>query len=379
MSKRNQINWTVEKRKLIEAYLENGYNYSEISKKTGWSYDQIKHAVKRYNIKSDLDENTLLFTKPTKKLKTEDITKLARLIGQNLYDNYQVVKLQEPKALKFKGRKEEHSILDISDVHVGMKNEVFDSDVGKKIMTYDMNIFKQELNTLQKSIFDIHTILNNSYNLRELTIFFLGDLITNDRIFKEQHLEIEKVVGLQVWDAVNYFTSFFNNLLRIYEKINIVGVVGNHGRSLPDSYEEPVENNFEYFIYKIWEQQFSDSKRIKVIVPSTRRYIHKVYNWKHLIEHGDSMRGSSDNYIEKQIKDLTINVGGFDIMHFGHFHKLKEKEIGDKVIVKQNGSWILKDSYAFKKYKQYSIPKQFFFGCSERRPETWNYKIDLRG
>lgn len=372
------MKWTRDKLNLIKLYLKQNFSYRDIAKETGFSYKQIEHAVQRYQLKNEVDTSSVL-QKDKNKLKTEDIDKLARMIAEGMYVNYKKIELVEPKSLKNTGKREEMSILDLSDVHAGMVNEVFDSEAGKKIVTYNMDIFEKELEVLQTSVFQIHNILSKSYNLRELTIFFLGDLITNDRIFPEQSFEIEKVVGLQIWDAINYFTKFFNNLLKIYEKITIVGVVGNHGRSLPNSYEEPVENNFEYFIYKTWEKQFADSKRIKVIVPSTRRYIHNVWGWKHLIEHGDTMKGTSDSYIERQIKELSLNIGGFDVMHFGHFHKLKEREIADKVIVKQNGCWILKDSYGFSKFKTYSVPKQFFFGCNEKRPETWSYKIDLRG
>ena len=65
-------------------------------------------------------------------------------------------------------------------------------------------------------------------------------------------------------------------------------------------------------------------------------------------------------------------------MHFGHLHQLKEMEISDKVIVKQNGCWIYKDLYAWNKFKNYTVPKQHFFGCNDKRPETWSYKLDLR-
>lgn len=371
------MEWTEDKKALLKVYIDQGYSISEIAQKLNLTYDQISHAILRHGLRSQCQDNTL-FAKPKNQLKKDDINQLAKLIGEKLYENYKVLKLEEPLAIKTKGKREEISILDISDVHIGMTNEVFDSDAGKKVITYNMEIFKQELENLQRSIFEIHSILSNSYKLKELVIFVLGDLITNDRIFPEQTFEIEKCVGLQVWDGINYFTKFFNNLLKIYEKITIICVVGNHGRSNPIHYDEPVENNFEYFIYKTWEKQFANSKRINVIVPSTRRYIYKVLNWSHLIEHGDSMKGTTDSYIEKQIKDLRINVGGFDVFHYGHFHKLKEREISDKVIVKQNGGWILKDDYGFKKFKTYSIPKQSFFGCNTKRPETWSYKLDLR-
>ncbi len=371
------MKWTRDRLNLIKAYLAQGNTYAEIAKKTKLSHDSIGHAVLRYNLKEDIAKELITIKKGTK-LKKDEITKVARIIGENIYENYKVIKLPEPKAVKCKGKREEMSILDLSDTHIGMSNKVFDSLTGKQITTYNMDIFKKELVNLQDSIAQIHGILSHSYNLKELTIFSLGDIITNDRIFEEQTFEIEKVVGLQIWDAVNYLTLFINNLLNLYEKITFVGVVGNHGRSNPTQYNEPVENNFEYHLYRILQKQFESNKRVEIIVPSTRRYIHKIYGWRHLIEHGDSMRGSSDTYIVKTIKELTINIGNFDVFHFGHFHSIKEREIGDKILVKQNGAWIEKDNYAFSKFKTYSVPKQHFFGCSPKRVETWGYKIDLR-
>ncbi len=300
--------WTKEKLDILKLYLGTGAGYKEIASKLGVTYDAMEKAIRRYNLKDSID-TTLVLPKDKSKLKRDDITKLARLIGQNLYDNYHKIELREPKALKGKAKREEVSILDLSDIHMGTINEVFDSKTGKKELTYNMNIFKQEMVNLQESIFQIHEILRNAYSLKELNIFLLGDIITNDRIFPEQTFEIEKVVGLQIWDGVNYLTKFINNMLKIYEKITVVGVVGNHGRSNPTHYNEPVENNFEFFIYKTLQKQFADSKRVTIVVPSTRRYIHKVCGWRHLIEHGDSMRGSSANYIEKQIKDLKLNIG----------------------------------------------------------------------
>jgi len=369
--------WTPEKLNIVKMYIGAGLSYRDIAKRLNLSYGQIEHAVRRYNLKETIDSD-LVISKDTSKLKKADMQKIAKSLGENIYEAYKIVKLREPRALKSKAKREEHSILDISDVHIGTINEVFDSKTGKKEITYNMDIFQKELATLQESVFQIHEILRKSYSLKNLTVFMLGDIITNDRIFPEQTFEIEKVVGLQIWDAIAYFAKFYNNLLKIYEHIDIVCVVGNHGRSNPTHYNEPVENNFEYFIYKTLQKQFEGSKRINVIVPETRRYIHEICGWKHLIEHGDSLRGFSDSYIEKQVKELALNVGGFDVLHFGHLHKLKEREISDSVIVKQNGCWIPKDNYGFSKFKQYSVPKQFFFGCTPKRVETWNYKIDLR-
>lgn len=363
--------WTNKDLNKIKTLINQGKTIKETANVLNLTYDQVEHVIRRYQLRNKTITSSTTLTK-------NEVLEVTKQLGQYLYESYKEIKLDIPKAKFLKHGKEEHTILDISDVHIGMKNEVFDVRSGNKIITYNQKIFEKELNVLQKSIFEIHNLLSNVYSLKHLTIFMLGDLVTNDRIFPEQVFEIEKVVGLQIWDAINYFTKFFVNLLHLYEHIDIVCVVGNHGRSTNNLYNEPVENNFEYFIYKVWEKQFADNKRIKVIVPSTRFYIHKIYNWNHLIMHGDAMRGSTDSYIERQIKELTLNLGGFDVMHYGHFHKLKEREISDKVIVKQNGCWVSRENFALKVYKTYSVPKQHIFGCNIKRPETWGYKIDLR-
>lgn len=376
MGKNNR--WNKEKRDLLKLYLEQGLTYGDIAERFKVGYDAIKHAVVRYNLKEGIEDSSL-FQKTKNKLSKKDISKLGKLIGEQIFADFKPIKLHEPKYKKTKGKREEISILDLSDVHIGMVNETYDNEQGKKVVTYNHQIFLKELNNLQESIFQIHSILSNSYKLNKLVIFVMGDIITNDRIFPEQIFEIEACVGQQVWKVIPAFSQFFNNLLKIYKEIEVVCVVGNHGRSNPHHYNEPVQNNFEYFIYKTWEKQFENSKRIKVIVPDTRRYIHTVGKWRHLIEHGDQLRGYTDTAIEKQLKEIYVNVGGFDVMHFAHLHKLKEREISDKVLVKQNGCWIYKDNYAWNKFKTFSVPKQHFFGCNNKRPETWSYKLDLRG
>jgi len=376
--------WTGDKLTSLIIGLKFGASNQDLAKEFKTTPKAIERAVSNYGLAKYRDhrvtpvkDEILVKEVKRKKVTKSEMKELIKYLGAEIYNNYQIVKLPEPKTQKAKSGREEISILDISDVHVGMINETFDNRSAKKVVTYNYEVFLKELGNLQSAIFDIHKILEPSYRLKKIVINFLGDIITNDRIFEEQVFEIEECVGRQIWKAIPVFANFFVNLLNIYEEVEVNCVVGNHGRS-QNQYNEPVENNFEYFIYKTWEKQFQDSKRIKINVPDSRRAIINIGPWRHLLEHGDSIRGFSENAIEKQINNLHREMGGFDVMHFGHLHKLKEREISDKVIVKQNGCWIWKDDYAFKYFKTYSVPKQHFFGCNDKRVETWNYKLDLR-
>lgn len=384
---KNKRFWTPEKIELLKAFSSNPtLTKSDIAKKLKTSLDAVHHAQRRYNIKHEYQKEQkinedIFFDKPKKvALTKQQVDELCSVIGKKIYNSFEYIKLDEPKSKinKNKNKKEEISVLDISDVHMGMINEIYDEEAGKRITTYNHEIFLKQLNNLRQSIYECHQIQSYTFNLKKLVIFVLGDIITNDRIFPEQTFEIEKCVGLQIWDAISIWSKFFNDLLSIYQEVEVVCMVGNHGRSNPTHYNEPVQNNFEYFIYKSWQKQFENSKRIKIIVPDTGRYTHKVGKWKHLVEHGHELKGYSENAIKNQLKELFVNMGQFDVMHFGHLHQLADKRISDKVLVKQNGCWILKDSYAFNKFKTYSIPEQHFFGCNDKRKETWKYCLDLR-
>lgn len=376
--------WTKDKIDKIIFALKFGATNKELAEEFKTTEASIEKVVMRNKLskyrqdKKEKPQSELIIQEiKRKKITKAEADELVKYLGAKIYNEFKTLKFPEPKCKSFSNKPEEYSVLDLSDIHVGMINEIYDNEKCKRVTTYNNDIFMQELNNLQKAIFDIHSILSSSYSLKKIYINMLGDIITNDRIFPEQVFEIEECVGRQMWRIIPAFAQFFNNLLNIYDEVEVNCVVGNHGRS-QFQYEEPVENNFEYFVYKTWEKQFENSKRIKINVPDSRRAIVKVGPWRHLLEHGDAIKGQSENALEKQINDLYRETGGFDVMHLGHFHQLREREISDKVIVKQNGCWIDKDGYAFKHFKKYSVPRQHFFGCNNKRLETWSYKLDLR-
>jgi hypothetical protein len=374
------MKWSEINQEKIKRMIAQGLAYGDIASKFNTTYDAIAQAVKRYGLSKGIVKPTKVPTnvKPMK-LTKQKLAQACKDVGSELYKCFTPVTLPLRTPQRSTKEREEISVLNISDTHIGAINKVFDSALGKEVETYNHKIFKKEMQVLQDSVFQIHDILSKSYKLRKLYINILGDVVTNDRIFEEQTFEIEQCVGLQIWETgLPHLTSLINNLLSKYEEIVVTCMVGNHGRSNPKMYNEPVENNFEYFLYRALQKQFEGHTRVKIIVPTTREYVVQIGPWKHLLMHGDSIRGFTPNTIQRQIEKLHMNMGGFDILDMGHFHKLQETELADKVIVKQNGGWIPKDSYSFKQFKSYSIPKQWFYGCNSRRPETWSYKVDLR-
>lgn len=377
--------WTAKEIEyLSKAINKQDINLEKVALDLGRSVGAVRRKLSKLGLRLRKFKTLNLDSLPDKiRVEHVHINQIVQLIGKNLLESIKNTKMNLKnikREIKYTGnKKEEISILDLSDLHIGTVNEVFDSKLRRKRVTYNYSIFKKELENLRHSIFEIHTLLSNAYNLKKIYINILGDIVTNDRIFEGQVFHIDRCVGEQMWAAIRDLANFINQLKAIYEEIVVTCVVGNHGRSTSHSkLDEPVANNFEYHVYKVLEHMFKDDKRVSIVVPETRQHIVEIFGWRHLISHGDEIRGTTENYIEKQVKELFINIGEFDVMEFGHFHKANETEIGEKVLVKRNGSFIEKDNFGFKVFKQYSLPAQWFYGCNRQRKETWSYKLDLR-
>lgn len=366
------MNWSPDEDKLLIELREKKVKWHEIAQKIGRGYGAVRTHYK------DLQSRKYVIADNLKtRRSTEGVSVTLEEVENNIDKINVKIKDVELKVKYSKVKKSEVSILDLSDAHVGSENKVFDSKIGKEVITYNYSIFLKELENLREAIFRIHHLHSSAYNLEKLYINMLGDLLTNDRIFEGQRWQITDCVGQQIWDCVNNFASFIASLKSIYKEIIVTGVVGNHGRSTTEYQEEPVQNNYEYQLYRILQLLFKNDKRITFNVPNTYRHILEIEGHKHLLEHGSSFRGATETAIERQVKELIVNVGNFDVLDMAHFHKIAEMEVGDSVLVKRNGSWIEKDIYAFNKFKSYSKARQWFYGTTKHRVTTWNYKVNL--
>jgi len=298
---------------------------------------------------------------------------IVKTLKQNIFKN-QTVPIFSDKA-----KQNEKAILVLSDIHCGMVNRIFDRHSDEVEITYNTKIRREEMKYLSNSIFKIKKLLYHSLNLNHLIIFNLGDNITNDRIFGGQIFHIDKCVGLQVLEMVTDLSNFIKEMKRFFNKVTMVCVVGNHGRSQEKfKFDEPIENNYEYIMYKIIQKTFENDKTVEIIVPNTNFYVYKIYEHKYLLTHGDMVRGFTRNALERSIKDYVIaHESDFDVFIMGHFHRIDKMTLSEHNTALVNGSWISKDKFGFKIARQYSKPQQWLFGVSKRRSITWDFVIDL--
>lgn len=366
-----------ETKKLIELN-QKGMSDSEIAVELNSIFDnhRSRNSIEHKRARN-LGLKKALNTEKDKDNGMEYITDNQEIIIKTLKQN--IFKNQTVPIFSDKAKHTEKAILVMSDIHCGMVNRIFDRHTEKMKLTYNTKIRQDEMKYLSNSIFKIKKLLYHSFNLNHLIIFNLGDNITNDRIFSGQIFHIDKCVGLQVLEMVTDLSNFIKEMKKYFNKVTMVCVVGNHGRSLGEyKFDEPIENNYEYIMYKIIQKTFENDKAVEIIVPNTHFYIYKVYGHKYLLTHGDILRGFTRNSLERSIKDYVIaHESDFDVFVMGHFHRIDKMTLSEHNVALFNGSWISKDKFGFKVARQYSKPQQWFFGVSKKRAITWDFVIDL--
>lgn len=384
------MKWTSEKLDLLRKLLAEGHSTRKCAEIIGESYNSVEHVMRNYNLHSSFKQvskespeglQSFLEGKLKPEQKQELLDTLSPAIVEQLKKN---ILQDKPYVYKHIGSREEEAVLVLSDMHTGMVNEIYDPNTQNRIITFNEKIRQQELVYLRDSVFEIYDILSKSYKLKKLHILILGDMITNDRIFEGQQFEIDRPYGTQVWDTLRDLTNFINFMKNKFESVHVVGCVGNHGRSNAKYMEEPVENNFEWTLYKMLQEAFKQDKAVSVEVPSTRFYSIKIFNHTYYMSHGDNFRGFSKGALDRAVRDLLTTLmpdlpTGFDVYIMGHLHSAEKMDLNEKSTLIVNGSWIPRDQYGYKMFRRYSKPQQWFFGVSKSRPITWSYALDLKG
>jgi|GEM_PF-1961977 len=374
--------WTLEEDKKLRENLGN-YTYQELSKLLNRSYSSVGKRIERLG---------LTHTVTKKEQVTEAKQGRSELYAEifdgfkNVFLNYKPT-LEPIKTLEnySKNKKVEIANLIISDVHLGKLNKIYYPPVQREIETYNDAIFKKMFKRFYNSILEIYTLQKQSYYYEQLNIYLLGDLIDGDGyVFEGQEFKVTKVVGQQMWDAIFDFHFLIRELTKLYPKINVFGLVGNH--SMPSTNRKadiPVENYLEYHIYKTLKTMFEleKNKKVNFVVPTSRYYSTKVYNHMIYMTHGDETGGGAKTTRIRKAKDTYINLPEekYDVYLLGHFHSLEKDPIGDKGVLMTNGAWIPFDDYARKLYGIYTEPKQWFFSSNKTRPITWAFEVDFKG
>jgi hypothetical protein len=273
----------------------------------------------------------------------------------------------------------EHVGLILSDMHIGAS---FTLDDTGGLSEYNLDIFKQRVERLKKSVFEIVERHQQMYDLPELHVFCLGDVVAgafgcgqwNDRYIS---LDIYQ----QFMEGVQALQNLIASWATAFPKVNFYGIYGNHGRAGKRGQMKSFEN-WDHVCYAIAQIALKHFDNIEWHIPKAWWLNPKVQDHSFYLCHGDGIRGSMGipfygvERAESKIAGLLEQ--NLDYVLMGHFHSPAEIQTNSSRVL-MNGSFMGGDMYSLQDLGRGSRPEQKIFGIHKKKGITWTYNVYLDG
>ncbi|MEW6047311.1 MAG: hypothetical protein AB1609_12655 [Bacillota bacterium] len=250
---------------------------------------------------------------------------------------------------------------------------------------YSRELFELRAQRWARKIMRIARLHQRAYPIRRLHLWFLGDNTEGVLVYRGQawHVDTEKLQQLMF--GVYVFAQAITSLLQVFERIEIAGILGNHGREGKRG-EAPLTDNSDILFYYILSLQLANYRdRISWHVPPAHWTIREVLGHRFLLIHGDEIKSSlaygipfygvnrADAGYTKMLASIRES---YEYLVLGHFHNAGaiDSPTGEEIV---NGSWVGGNEYSMREKRLVNRPVQHFFGVHAKQGITWRYKLNL--
>jgi hypothetical protein len=283
-----------------------------------------------------------------------------------------------PSEIKAGPGDEEVAIVVLSDVQLAKRTPTYNSEIAEQRVAQYAQIVKR-LTNIQRS----------DHPVKEARVYILGDIVEGEMIFPGQAHLIDASLYRQVCvDGPRIVSNFVRTLAAYFEKVHVVGIIGNHGRIGKRGDFSP-ETNADRMVYTIAETILRGEPRVTWNIPSgpgERNWyaIDTVGTKRFFLFHGDQMRGGGFGGIPFYGFGRAVNgwsagaiPGGFDYAVCGHWHQsTKLPSIGRRRLW-VNGSTESYNTYAQEELKTMAEPSQQLLFAHPKRGVTWEIEVQL--
>lgn len=238
-----------------------------------------------------------------------------------------------------------------SDWHWG---EVVEPGEVGGLNAWNKEISHQRIQKLVSKTIDLcinHMVLPN---YPYICVCLGGDMITGT-IHEELAVTNHEYVSQTLMDLEEKLIWAIEELLKVFPKVLLPCVVGNHGRTtLKPRMKGMVFESYEYLLYKRLEAWFRKDPRVKFLIPGESDARFSINGLRILLTHGDRLGVKGGDGIIGSIGPImrgAVKIGraeaqvgrDFDLLMMGHWHQyLPLAPIGILV----NGSMKGYDEYA---------------------------------
>lgn len=268
----------------------------------------------------------------------------------------------------------EHVGIMVSDMHIGAS---YSHEETGGLSQYSLEIFKRRLQKMKHGVLEIVERHRGMYELPELHIFSLGDIIAGEPgagQWNDNYIHLD--VMEQVVEGVCALRDLVATWASAFQKVTFYGIYGNHGR-VGKKGQTKSSDNWDRFCYAMLQISLSNYANIEWHIPKTWWLNPTIQNHSFYLCHGDGIKGRTLVAIEKIESKVAGMLGQrLDYFLMGHFHSPAEIQTNaSRVII--NGSFMGGDMYSLKDLGQNCAAEQKVFGIHERKGITWTYNIYL--
>lgn len=275
---------------------------------------------------------------------------------------------------------DEEALLLLSDMQIG---ERVSREETNGLGAYDIDIFRERMQTLSHSVRKILEIHRRAYSVRRLNIFDLGDNVEGISIFRGQVHHLDVRMADQFLVGAQEIAKFIVDMLSVVEEIEFTGIIGNHGR-MGKKDEHHAMDNWDYLLYRTLQLLLANyADRITWNIPTSNWTLQTVNGQKFLLLHGDTVKSWNgipyygiDRADARFTAMLAAHGESYRYMCLGHHHNPSDVDSpgGEKIM---NGTFVGGSDFSINKLHTSSRPSQWLFGVHHRKGLSWRYKIYL--
>lgn len=265
-----------------------------------------------------------------------------------------------------------------SDLHAA---ERVDLEQMNGINEYDWRIMMRRHDAILAAVTSFKEKL--AYPVPRLQIAALGDMVTGD--IHEELVETNEYVLMEAALQLGLDgAEFIEALVPEFERIDIDGIVGNHGRRSKKPKAKNAHDNFDWMVYHLLRIRLSKYASVRVTVPKASQHPIKMCDrFTCLMFHGDGIRSTMPGVpwggvarrtreLERQFEPVVGRISHFLV---GHFH---QDNVADGRRVIMNGSVKGPDEYSIKQFGGGCEPVQLLLTFHPKRGLVAVNPLDLR-
>jgi len=203
-----------------------------------------------------------------------------------------------------------------------------DWQLGKITPTYNSDVAAERIKSLSDKVERLVEIQRAAHPVKELRVYLLGDLVEGEDIFPGQAHLIDASLYNQIFHGGEILANLVRRLASVFEKVRVVGVIGNHGRLGRRGTFHP-ESNADAMMYRIASMALKEQKNVEwveTISAGERAWfatdVVKGKTW--FLFHGDQVSGGFAGFpwygFGKKLQGWNMTVARFDYSAAGHFH-----------------------------------------------------------